>query len=653
MRFPGAVVCLVALAAFWGCDSTSPTASGTLKVSVVTTGGDWDLDGYEVLVDGKAAASIGTLASVELTSLSIGSHSVELGGLAGNCSVTGLNRRSVGVNGGETTEVAFAVLCMATGVRVSLNGTGVDFGPTTYQLSVDGAPPLSLGFLDAVTVTYLAPGTHTVGLSPAPPANCTLSPDPTVEAEVAEGAVTAVVFGMTCTALTGVVEVTATTGGEDIDLDGYQLTIDGAGNWTLATNGVQRVPSLSPGDHLVEISGLADNCTLTGEAARTLTLTAGTVKRDTARTDFDVSCAPLPKSVHLTVTTTGTDLDDGYTLRVDQECYEYWYGYEWCNWNYSTSLVANDEASFDLAPGTHEFLLLGVADNCTVTGDNPRSATTAEGTTLEVAFQVTCTAPTTLRVTALTSGIDFPAFYNVQVDGVLRGTVPTTGTPVSFQVGAGAHAIELSGLPGNCSVNGANPVYVNIPAAVTTDVGFTVTCQPLGAVRISAPTTGDDPDSYYFGVVDGGAGYSFPSTGSALISAAPGLHIVELKDIAPNCAATGPNPVQVSVTSSNITDVVMPVTCAPNPTLRVTITTTGTNLDPGYVIGVDPYYYWGDTYSLAVGNNGVYEMRLPPGGHVVYLREIAGNCSLTGTNGVYVNLTMGAITDLALNVTCN
>jgi len=71
------------------------------------------------------------------------------------------------------------------------------------------------------------------------------------------------------------------------------------------------------------------------------------------------------------------------------------------------------------------------------------------------------------------------------------------------------------------------------------------------------------------------------------------------------------------------------------------------------VIGVDPYYYWGDTYSLAVGNNGVYEMRLPPGGHVVYLREIAGNCSLTGTNGVYVNLTMGAITDLALNVTCN
>ncbi len=123
---------------------------------------------------------------------------------------------------------------------------------------------------------------------------------------------------------------------------------------------------------------------------------------ETVVVQFGVACSA--STLQVTTTTTGDSLDpDGYTVCVDP--------YNGGGWDYSvgsapramtvpvcTSLAANGAATmYDMAPGSHVVELYGVADNCAVAGDNPRTVTV--GLTGEVAFAVTCAVTGSLRVT--------------------------------------------------------------------------------------------------------------------------------------------------------------------------------------------------------------------------------------------------------------
>ena len=107
--------------------------------------------------------------------------------------------------------------------------------------------------------------------------------------------------------------------------------------------------------------------------------------------------------LHVTTTTTGVSLDaDGYSLCVD-------YATDW----ESNAGCATDEAvgvngavTLSLASGTHVVGLNGVAPNCTVSGDNPR--TVDVGDTTDVSFVITCVATGTVHVTTATTGSDVP-----------------------------------------------------------------------------------------------------------------------------------------------------------------------------------------------------------------------------------------------------
>ena len=85
----------------------------------------------------------------------------------------------------------------------------------------------------------------------------------------------------------------------------------------------------------------------------------------------------------------------------------------------------------------------------------------------------------------------------------------------------------------------------------------------------------------------------------------------------------------------------------------MTVTTTGTNLDSGYLVGVDPDYYYGYAYSISAPPNGVVTIRIPPGSHWVYLDDVALNCTVIGGNSVSVTLSLGATVDVAFAVTCH
>jgi hypothetical protein len=114
---------------------------------------------------------------------------------------------------------------------------------------------------------------------------------------------------------------------------------------------------------------------------------------------------------------------------------------------------------------------------------------------------------------------------------------------------------------------------------------------------------------------------------------------------------SGANPHTLTVISSTVTALSFPVSCQPNPTLRVTATTTGPNAPPSYQVGIDPDYY-GYAHSLTVASNGNASIKLPPGSHRVNL-IVPLNCTVTSPNNVLVSVPLGTTTDLAFAVTCH
>lgn len=88
-------------------------AIGAVQVSVTTTGVDLQTEGYGVSVDSGIGRAIPVNGTVTLAGLNAGSHSVLLAGLAPNCTVAGTNPRKIEVRLQETTQVGFAVACVA------------------------------------------------------------------------------------------------------------------------------------------------------------------------------------------------------------------------------------------------------------------------------------------------------------------------------------------------------------------------------------------------------------------------------------------------------------------------------------------------------------------------------------------------------------
>src|SRR5439155_1463313 len=137
--------------------------------------------------------------------------------------------------------------------------------------------------------------------------------------------------------------------------------------------------TLTAASHTVELSGIAANCTVSGQNPRTVTVpTGGTT------TTFSITCTALPPPTgDLTVTaaTSGQDLDpDGYTVTVDG--------------GQSRSLDVTASTTYTLTAASHTVELSGIAANCTVSGQNPRTVTVpTSGTTTTCSFTRTSSDP--------------------------------------------------------------------------------------------------------------------------------------------------------------------------------------------------------------------------------------------------------------------
>src|SRR5205823_2346705 len=144
---------------------------------------------------------------------------------------------------------------------------------------------------------------------------------------------------------------------------------------------------------------------------------------------------------------------------------------------------ANATVTATVTSGDYQVSLSGVPSNCTVSGANPRTVTVPANGTGPTTFSVSCTAPTTtgtLSDTTPTTGQNIPASYTHNVTG--RRFPPTRRSPdlanatVTATVTSGDYQVSLSDVPSNCTVSGANPRTVTVPAGGTATTTFAVTC---------------------------------------------------------------------------------------------------------------------------------------------------------------------------------
>jgi plastocyanin len=87
----------------------------------------------------------------------------------------------------------------------------------------------------------------------------------------------------------GSLRVSVSTTGEDLDLDGYVVRVDGVDSQTVSVAGTQVFSNLAAGEHLVELSGVAENCLASPGNSRSVTVVGG----ETAEVVFALDCVAI------------------------------------------------------------------------------------------------------------------------------------------------------------------------------------------------------------------------------------------------------------------------------------------------------------------------------------------------------------------------
>lgn len=76
----------------------------------------------------------------------------------------------------------------------------------------------------------------------------------------------------------GAISVTISTTGDDIS-GGFTVTVDGDRSRTLGANGSETFTDVAAGSHIVTLTNIASNCSVSGSNPVTVTVTAGSTTR--------------------------------------------------------------------------------------------------------------------------------------------------------------------------------------------------------------------------------------------------------------------------------------------------------------------------------------------------------------------------------------
>jgi Tol biopolymer transport system component len=86
---------------------------GQLNLSIRTTGGDVDVNGYEILIGTTMRRQVAANETLLITGLSAGTYEIKVEGLAANCSISGTNPRLATIASEATADIVFEIICAA------------------------------------------------------------------------------------------------------------------------------------------------------------------------------------------------------------------------------------------------------------------------------------------------------------------------------------------------------------------------------------------------------------------------------------------------------------------------------------------------------------------------------------------------------------
>jgi Tol biopolymer transport system component len=258
---------------------------------------------------------------------------------------------------------SLAISSVTAGDSVDTNG---------YTLVLDDDQGHLLQSNGTLAFSNLAEGEHRIALGGIAP-NCSVAGSNPRKVAIIPGDATQVTFEVACQAPPGSLQITISTTGEQVDPDGYSISVPGRAAQAVGNNGSISWNGVSTGDYQLLIGGIAPNCSLEGGNPRRIS-----VGSDPVEVSLQVSCHGPAGTLVISVTTTGARPDpDGYLLRLDSGAEQQVPG------NSTTTLRS-------VSAGAHQVELTGIAANCDLQGTGSRAVSIADATSSEVVFQVGC-----------------------------------------------------------------------------------------------------------------------------------------------------------------------------------------------------------------------------------------------------------------------
>ena len=155
--------------------------------------------------------------------------------------------------------------------------------------------------------------------------------------------------------------------------------------------------------------------------------------------------------------------------------------------------------------------------------------------------------------------------YTLTLNGREPRLLPTAGTIAYTGVPPGTHTVLLFGLPAGCEVRGANPQLVHVFGDRTVAVEFSVGCAPpnSGDFRVEVSSSGEpvDDDGYQLSVAGALLRVIPVNAVETYVGLEPGVHLITLKDVIPECEVRGGNPQPFAVVPGKETVVRLQVIC--------------------------------------------------------------------------------------------
>lgn len=138
---------------------------------------------------------------------------------------------------------------------MSIPTTGPD-QPASFTVTLDGGSSRTVEAGGTTTFDTVSATAHTVALDGVP-SNCSVAGTNPRSITVSAGQTVSVSFEVTCEPLTGAIEVTATTVGEEIDVDGYTVDLARVTTRPIDANGTITVSDVPTGTHSLELVDVA------------------------------------------------------------------------------------------------------------------------------------------------------------------------------------------------------------------------------------------------------------------------------------------------------------------------------------------------------------------------------------------------------------